>query len=66
MASNRKTHKVDSLSSVTEVVILAARKVYQGLKQGPYESLVAFSEKFHNTYKAYEDNGNVSVKYTMR
>ena len=56
-----KTHKVDSISTVTEVIQLTACKAYQGMNQGPYETLVSFSERFHNTYKSNEDNGNEKV-----
>jgi hypothetical protein len=34
-----KTHKVNSISNITEVKALVARKSYQNIKQGSFESL---------------------------
>jgi hypothetical protein len=52
-----KTHKVDCVSSVTSVKELAARKAYQNIKQGPFESLAQFSERFRDTYRGYKATG---------
>ncbi len=41
-----KTHKVDCVSNVNEVKKLAARKAYQGIHQGAYETLAQYSERF--------------------
>jgi hypothetical protein len=49
-----KTHKVDCVSNVTEVMTLAARKAYQNIKQGVFEGLSLYSERFHETYRAYK------------
>jgi hypothetical protein len=49
-----KTHKVDSASHVTEVMELTARKVYQGIRMGTFETLAMYSERFHETYRAYK------------
>jgi hypothetical protein len=49
-----KTHKVDSASHVTEVMELTARKAYQGIKMGTFETLTMYSERFHETYRAYK------------
>ncbi len=32
---------------------LKSRKAYHSLKQGPYESLAQYSERFHDTYLTY-------------
>jgi hypothetical protein len=57
-----KTHKVDSISNVTEVKALAARKSYQNIKQGSFDSLAQYSERFRETYRAYKDSAtNVNV-----
>jgi len=48
------THKVDCVSNVTEVMTLAARKAYQNIKQGASEGLSLYSERFHETYRAYK------------
>jgi hypothetical protein len=49
-----RTHKVDCVSSVTAVKELAARKAYQSIKQGPFESLAQYSERFRDTYHGYK------------
>jgi hypothetical protein len=50
-----KTHKIDSSSNVDEVKSMAARKVYQNIKQGSFESLAQFSEWFRETYQAFQE-----------
>jgi hypothetical protein len=50
-----KTHKIDSSSNVDEVKSMAARKVYQNIKQGSFESLAQFSERFRETYQAFQE-----------
>jgi hypothetical protein len=45
-----KTHKVDCVSNVSQVKELTARKAYQTIKQGPFESLAQYSERFWETY----------------
>jgi hypothetical protein len=49
-----KTHKVDSTSHVTEVMEPTARKAYQGIRIGTFETLTMYSERFHETYRAYK------------
>jgi hypothetical protein len=50
-----KTHKVDCVSNVMQVKELMARKAYQQIKQGPFESLTQFSERFRETYWSYKN-----------
>ncbi len=50
-----KMYKVDSSSNVDEVKSMAARKAYQNIKQGTYQTLALYSEHFRETYRAYED-----------
>jgi hypothetical protein len=50
-----KTHKVDCVSTVTQVKELTARKAYQTIKQGPFESLAQYSERFRETYCSYKN-----------
>jgi hypothetical protein len=50
-----KTHKVDCVSNVSQVKELTARKAYQQIKQGPFESLAQFSEQFRETYRSYKN-----------
>jgi hypothetical protein len=47
-----KMHKVDCVSNVTEVMTLAVRKVHQNIKQGAFEGLSLYRERFHETYRA--------------
>jgi hypothetical protein len=57
-----KTHKVDSVSNVTEVKALAVRKSYQSIKPGSFESLAQYIERFRETYRAYKESTvNVDV-----
>jgi len=55
-----RTHKVDCVSNVTEVMTLAARKAYQNIKQGAFEGLSLYSERFHETYRAYKATDSTS------
>jgi hypothetical protein len=48
-----KTHKIDCVTSVDGVKELAARKAYQSIKQGPFETLAQYSELFRETYCTY-------------
>ncbi len=50
-----RTHKADSSSNVDEVKSMAARKAYQNIKQGVFEMLAAYSKRFRETCRAYED-----------
>jgi hypothetical protein len=49
-----KIHKVDSASHVTEVMELTARKTYQGIRMGTFETIAMYSKRFHETYRAYK------------
>jgi len=49
-----RTHKVDTVSNVDTVKDLAARRAYQNIKQGSFETLAKYSARFHDTYKAYK------------
>jgi hypothetical protein len=49
-----RTHKVDTVSNVDAVKDLVARKAYQNIKQGSFETLAQYSVRFHDTYKAYK------------
>jgi hypothetical protein len=49
-----RTHKVDTVSNVDAVKDLAARKAYQNIKQGSFETLAQYSVRFCDTYKAYK------------
>jgi len=49
-----RMHKVDTVSNVDVVKNLAARKAYKNIKQGSFETLVQYSIRFPDTYKAYK------------
>jgi hypothetical protein len=51
-------HKVHSASEVEVVVKLAARSQLAACKQGGYESIVAFKQRYTNALKAYQDQKN--------
>ncbi len=46
-----RTHKVDTVSNVDAVKDLEARKAYQNIKQGSFETLAQYSVRFRDTYK---------------
>jgi hypothetical protein len=56
-----RTHKVDSMSNVDEVKAMAARKAYQNIKQGSFETLAQYSERFRETYRAFQDSTSTDV-----
>jgi hypothetical protein len=49
------THKIDCVSNTDEVMELTARKAYQNICQGAFETLAQFSIRFSKTYKGYEN-----------
>ena len=55
-----ETHKVDCVSSVSAIKELAARKAYQNIKQGPFESLAQYSERFRDTYRGFKATGTAT------
>jgi hypothetical protein len=56
-----RTHKIDCVSDVGEIKELAARKAYTGIKQGAFETLAQYTERFHETYKGYKNTGTVEA-----
>jgi len=53
-----ETHKVNSISKVEAVTKQAARSTYQTMRQGPFESIITYKERFTIALKAYNDQGN--------
>jgi hypothetical protein len=51
-------HKVHTASEVKEITKLTARANYQMIRQGGYESIIAYKERFNFALKSYEDQGN--------
>ena len=58
----KKTHKVNMISKVETITKLSARATYQQMRQGGYESIIAYKERFNNALKAYTDQGNPVMK----
>ena len=50
--------KVDTISKVETITKLSARATYQQMRQGAYESIIVYKERFNNALKAYADQGN--------
>ncbi len=50
--------KVHSASKVKEITKLTARANYQMIRQGGYETIIAYKERFNFALKSYEDQGN--------
>jgi hypothetical protein len=40
---------------------MSARKAYQQMRQGAYESIITYKKQFNNALKAYVDQGNPSM-----
>ena len=57
-----ETHKVTSISKVEAVTKLAARSTYATMRQGPYESIITYKERFTVALKAYDDQGNPKLE----
>jgi hypothetical protein len=53
-----KTHKVNTISKVPTVTKMSARMTYQQMRQGPYESIIVYKERFNNALKAYIEQKN--------
>jgi len=49
---------VNSISKVEEVTKLAARTTYNSIRQGPYESIIAFKERFNSAHESYVAQDN--------
>ena len=56
-----KTHEVKSLSKIPEVLKLAARNEYKACRQGGYESLITYHERFDAATKSYNDQKNAPM-----
>ena len=56
-----ETHKVTSISNVEVITKLAARNTYNMICQGPYESIIAYKERFNSALTAYESQDNLKL-----
>jgi hypothetical protein len=56
-----ETHKVFMISRIAAVIKKSARKEYQLMHQGPYESIITYKERFDIALKAYEEQENAEL-----
>jgi hypothetical protein len=56
-----ETHKEFTISRIVAVMKKSARKEYQLMHQGPYESIITYKERFDVALKAYEDQENAQL-----
>jgi hypothetical protein len=61
LAAIVKTHEVNRLSKIPEVLKMAARNEYRACKQGGFESLITSRERFDAATKSYKDQGNANM-----
>ena len=59
-----ETHKVTTVSKVEAVTKLSARNTYKLMRQGNYESIIAYKERFNAALKAYQDQKNPEMADT--
>jgi hypothetical protein len=52
-------HKVHSTSEVAAVIKLEARNQLQSLRQGGFESIISYKQRYNNALQAYHDQGNL-------
>ena len=58
-----ETHKVTTVSKVEAVTKLSARNTYKLMRQGNYESIIAYKERFA-ALKVYQDQKNSEMADT--
>ncbi len=56
-----ETHKVFTISRITDVIKKSARKWYQLMHQGPYESIITYKERFDIRLRAYQEQENAEL-----
>jgi hypothetical protein len=49
--TNERTHKVDFISNVHEVVELSERKAFHSMRQGAFETVIQFCDRFRATFR---------------
>jgi hypothetical protein len=58
----QETHQVATSSKVAAVVKKASRDAYLRCKQGAFESIIAYKERFDASHEAYKANDNPKMK----
>jgi hypothetical protein len=59
-----ETHKVSTISQIAVVVKKSAKKEYQMMQQGPYESIITYKQRFDIALKTYQDQLNAELAET--
>ena len=57
-----ETHKVNTVSKVQSVAKKAARATYQKMRQGAFESIITYKERFNAALKGYEEQKNPKME----
>jgi hypothetical protein len=57
----KETHKVFTISRIVAVIKKSARKEYQLMQQGPYESIITYKERFDVALRAYVEQENAEL-----
>jgi len=57
---------VDCVSNIRAIQELTARKAYQNIRQGAYETLAQYSERFHEVYKGYKETGTKAAPVDVK
>jgi hypothetical protein len=60
-----ETHKVFTISRIAAVMKKSARKEYQLMHQGPYQSIITYKERFDIALKAYEEQENAESYFNL-
>jgi hypothetical protein len=55
-------HKVHSASEVGQIVKLSTRQLYCSMRQGSFESIISYKERFNSALAAYKDQGNPNMQ----
>jgi hypothetical protein len=55
-------HKVHLASEVEEIVKLSARQMYRNIRQGAYESIISYKERFNNALAVYNEQQNAELE----
>ena len=53
-----ETHKVNLISKVEAVTKMAPKSTYQTIRQGAFENIITYKERFNAALKGYNDQGN--------
>jgi hypothetical protein len=55
------THKMNTISKVESAMKMAARTTYQQMRQGMYENIITYKDRFNNAFKTYIDQKNPAL-----